>query len=126
MGKNNGYRVGLKERKVVLLATQDGTEYKLTHVLKQPTTSNWIDYNRQVSNVDYKGRKTKIETNVLGARIWLYDELIVRADGYFDDETGKPVTPELPAWSDKIPALHKSEVINTFGEFSAGEEMGKN
>ena len=118
-----GFRVGLKERKVELIAPQDGHDHKLTHILRYPTSSEWIDYDRQTSNVKLRGRKTKYESRILEARIHLYDKLVISVEGYVvDGKPPVPLTPEVKAWKDEIPVMHKSEVIGSFGEVCPVED----
>ena len=120
--KVKGFRVGLKEREVVLVASQDGREHRLTHTLNQPTSKDWIDYERSRASVKLRGRKSKIESTALQAKAELYDKLIISVDGYYDEESKKQVGPEVENWKDKIPVLHKSEVLETFGEVCPEDE----
>ncbi len=122
MTQAQGFKVGLTERKVELIASQDGREHKLTHILRYPSSAEWIEYDRLVNEVKFKGRKTQYKSRVLEARIHLYDKLVTSVEGYWDAETNQPLTIDKTGWQDKIPALHKSEVIGSFGEVSPAEE----
>jgi hypothetical protein len=123
--EKKGFRVGLAERRVELEVDQDGRQHLLVHVLRQPTTDDWIEFDKNSSEYKLKGRKSRFETKVLKARVVLYNKLIKSVEGYWDEELDKPLTTEIPDWKEKIPALHKSEIINEFGEVSVVEGEGE-
>ena len=125
--QQQGFRVGLAERRVELVASQDGQEFHLVHILRQPTTQEWIDYDRKISEIKFRGRKTKYQSCVLQTRIQLYDKLVIHAEGYWDEKNNSPLTSDTPNWQGQIPPMHKSEVIGTFGDVSPlDEEEEKN
>jgi len=124
-----GFQIGLEEREVRLTAAQNGQEFVLKHFLKQPTEKDWLDYDRFAVATKGRGRKTTVETRMLEARIKLYDRLVIRVEGYVDmrGDMPKELTPDIQDWKTQIPALHKSTVIDSFGEVNeADEEEEKN
>ena len=122
--KKSGFQVGLREREVNLTATQNGENFELKHILKYPTEKDWIDYERLSIETKGKGRKTTVRPQILAARIKLYDSLVIRVDGYVDAREKPPTELSIssPDWKSQIPAMHKSTVIDSFGEVSETEE----
>lgn len=113
-----GFDVGIDKQEIVIDAVSGGETFKLAHVVKTPTTKQWIEYSRRLSSIK-KGKRGKvsIEIGTLTAAIWLYDEIAIEAKGYSDK--GKALGED---WKDKIPVIHKREVIDCFGEVCAHEE----
>lgn len=119
-----GFQVGLDEREVRLTANQNGQEFTLKHILRQPSENDWLNYDRHSVSTKGRGRKTTVKARILEARIKLYDQLIIRVEGYVDARGGttKPLTSESPEWKSQIPVLHKSTVIESFGDVDEAEE----
>lgn len=122
-----GFQVGLDEREVRLTASQNGKEFVLKHYLRQPTEKDWLGYDRYSISTQGRGRKTTVKARILEARIKLYDQLVIRVEGYVDvrGEITKPLTPDSHDWKSQIPVLHKSTVIDSFGDVDESDEEGE-
>ena len=115
---SKGFRVGLKERKVILVATQDGEQYRLIHILKQPASSDWIEFERAKASISVKRGVAKVEGTLLEAKAALYDKLIISVEGYYGEKGQNPINCDVIGWKEFIPIIHKTEVIDTFGMVS--------
>lgn len=127
--ENTGFQIGLEEREVRLIADQNGKDFVLKHFLNQPIEKNWFDYEETMVETEGRGRKAKIKTKLLRSRVQLYNKLVIRVEGYIDVRGEKPVplNCKKDGWKSQIPALHKSEVIETFARVNQfDEEDAKN
>lgn len=128
MTENSGaYRVGIQQREVVLRVKQGDQIHTLKHVLDTPNSADWIEYDRGVNSIVIEDGDRRIVNNAMAARIALYNKKIMAVHGYINDHTGEVLKAGDEGWLEMIPALHKSEVIATFGEvISIGGELEKN
>ncbi len=115
-----GFELDLDQTEVVLTAPQGGVSYKLKHILRQPTSYEWKEYDRRSASL-HRG-KAGLENNILEAREWLYNKVVQRLEGYTFQ--GGALSPDTPNWKDKVPVLHKSQVIGRLGEVYLEEDEG--
>jgi len=107
-----GFLVDIDEARIVLVAEQNGQEYRLAHILRQPTSSEWKEFDRKLSKIISRGRKVTTENSPLQAKEWLYNLLIQRVEGYLSS-AGKELQ-DISGWKEKIPVTHKQQVVDYF------------
>ncbi len=114
------FEVEAEQIKIELAVKQGGETHRLTHNLRQPTTSEWKEYDRRQATT---GRHMKITAHIIDSREWLYNKLVKSVEGYTCK--GQDIM-DVTDWQAKVPVLHKSEVISRLGEIEdiePGEEL---
>jgi len=119
-----GFDLGTKEIRIPLIAKQEGREYRLIHVLREPTMEEWIAFQKESIGITFKGRKIDWKDTTIESRVKLYDKIALSCEGYV--ENGQPLDTSGDGWKAKIPVLHKSLVIAELGSVLVEEEFEKN
>lgn len=116
-----GFELAVNEERIPLTITRQGVDYKLTHILRNPTNEERIEYKRKLFPFKGRGRKMKPEDHSSEAASWFWHKLCVRVEGYTFE--GKDLM-EREDWKNIIPIDHQESAINNLpGAIGdAGEE----
>ena len=139
-----GFDLSVDEDVISLVDYQHGEEFQLKHYVRRPTTSEYKEYRRKIS--EFKGgfRRFKWEDRGAEAAEWLYEKIIQRVEGYtFKGKNIMSVTKEeleelgnkrgekYTSWKSLIPIRHKIFVIDKVaglileGETEMEESLGE-
>ena len=142
-----GFDLSVDEEVITLIEYQHGEEIPLKHYVRRPTTSEYKEYRRKIS--EFKGgfRRFKWEDRMTDAAEWLYKKIIKRVEGYILSAYGNKnvmnVTPQeleemgqqrgekYNCWMDLIPPHHKTFVVDKVagsileGETEMEESLGE-
>lgn len=108
-----GYVIGAN--KIVRL---DFAEEEIHFEVREPTTDEITKY----INTRMPVVRGKVQSNVLGAAVVLFDQIVVQVEGLeIVNDKGDPVTldNEYPDWKKKIPPHFKRAVSSKFDETNA-------
>lgn len=108
------------EERVTLVAERGGVEYKLVHVLRQPTASQLRKYSKDRSELELRRRKALLKRSPAEVDEWLWSQVAVNVEGYTID--GKPLDASRADWKDHVPLIHKVEAISALHEVAVDDE----
>ncbi|MEM4720539.1 MAG: hypothetical protein QXT73_00580 [Candidatus Methanomethylicaceae archaeon] len=112
------FDLSIQNERVVITDVQGGQEFELIHYIRRPTTAEFIQYNRRLTETKATGKRLSFEFRRVEAGQWLYDQLISNVENY--SWKGKDITKltdsELKSlgvrsWKDLVPLPHKLEVV---------------
>jgi len=109
--------------KIVARHPATGEECVLVHHVREPLTSEWVEYHRRDAGAEIKRNRLKWEPKTLEAAEWLYDKIVKKTEGYTKDGVDIMISDDFRSL---VPVLHKQTVVRRFGEIWEDEEQTKN
>jgi len=110
-----------QEHEIRIGGKLNGKRYTVLHVLRDPTPKQWKNYEAETSCLKPKRGQPEFRDRSLAAREKLWNEIVVRVEGY--RKAGEPLECQGEQWKQLIPILHKSAAIRDLGEiWNEGED----